>query len=90
MICAKSVKIGPVALANCRQRDGRTEKLTWSLSSGELKLQKWFGVIKKISSAEPLDQYLHDFAQIILWENEFKFVQMKGIAPLQGEIIAKE
>jgi hypothetical protein len=29
-------------------------------------------------------------AQIILGGREFKFVQMKGIAPLQGEIIAKE
>jgi hypothetical protein len=29
-------------------------------------------------------------AQIILGERRFKFVQMKGIAPLQGEIIAKE
>jgi hypothetical protein len=24
------------------------------------------------------------------WEEGFKFVQMKGIAPLQGEVIAKE
>jgi hypothetical protein len=29
-------------------------------------------------------------AQIILVERDFKFVQMKGIALLQGEIIAKE
>jgi hypothetical protein len=29
-------------------------------------------------------------AQIILEEREFKFVKMKGIALLQGEIIAKK
>jgi hypothetical protein len=29
-------------------------------------------------------------AQIILGKRGFKFVQMKGIAHLQGEIIAKE
>jgi hypothetical protein len=29
-------------------------------------------------------------AQIILGGKGFKFVQMKGIAPVQGEIIAKE
>jgi hypothetical protein len=33
---------------------------------------------------------LTDLAQIILEGREFKFVQMKGIALLQGEIIAKE
>jgi hypothetical protein len=29
-------------------------------------------------------------AQLILGRNDFKFVQIKGIAPLQGEEIAKE
>jgi general stress protein 26 len=29
-------------------------------------------------------------AQIILGRNDSKFVQIKGIAPLQGEVIAKE
>jgi hypothetical protein len=29
-------------------------------------------------------------AQIILGDRGFKFVKKKGIAPLQGEIIAKE
>jgi hypothetical protein len=29
-------------------------------------------------------------AQIILGRRGFKFIQMKGIAPLQGDIIAKE
>jgi hypothetical protein len=29
-------------------------------------------------------------AQIILGDRDFKFVQMKGITLLQGEIIAKE
>jgi hypothetical protein len=29
-------------------------------------------------------------AQIILGEREFKFIERKGIAPLQGEIIAKK
>jgi hypothetical protein len=31
-----------------------------------------------------------DLAQIILGRNDSKFVQIKGIAPLQGEIIANE
>jgi hypothetical protein len=29
-------------------------------------------------------------AQIILGMNDFKFIQIKGIAPLQGKVIAKE
>jgi hypothetical protein len=33
---------------------------------------------------------LSDLAQIILERNDSKFVQIKGIALLQGEVIAKE
>jgi hypothetical protein len=31
-----------------------------------------------------------DLAQIILGKNDSKFVQLKGIAPLQGNVIANE
>jgi hypothetical protein len=32
----------------------------------------------------------HDLAQIIVWGRGFKVIQMKGIALLQVEVIAKE
>ena len=41
------------------------------------------------SSPEPLDQFQPNLAQIILGLRGFKFVQMKGNALFQGEIIAK-
>jgi hypothetical protein len=34
-------------------------------------------------------QFLPDLAQIVLGDIGFKFVQRKGIAPLQGEMISK-
>jgi hypothetical protein len=37
-----------------------------------------------------MDKFQTDLAQIIFEGREFKFVQMKGSASLQGEIIAKE
>jgi hypothetical protein len=42
------------------------------------------------SSPEPLGQFQPNLAQIIFGGRGFKFVQMKGIVSLQGEIIAKE
>ena len=44
---------------------------------------------KKSSSPEPLGQFQPNLAQSILGWREFKFVQMKGPALLQGEIITK-
>jgi hypothetical protein len=45
-------------------------------------------VIQK--SPEPLSRFQPDLAQIILWRNNSKIVEMTEIASLQWEEIAKE
>jgi hypothetical protein len=45
---------------------------------------------KKISSPEPLDQFYPVLAQIFLRGRKFIFIQTKGIALLEGEIITKK
>jgi hypothetical protein len=42
------------------------------------------------SSPEPQGQFFPDLAQTIFVGRGFKFDQIKGIALLQGQIIAKE
>ena len=43
-----------------------------------------------MSSPEPLGQLQQNLAQSILGCRKFKFVQMKGLAFSQGEIITKQ
>ena len=55
-------------------------------------IMKWWKYIdenKKSSSPEPLGQFQPNLAQSILGWRGFKFVQMKGPALFQGEIITK-
>ena len=42
------------------------------------------------SSQEPLGQFQWNLTQIILWWRGFKFLQMKGPALFQGEMITKK
>ena len=53
------------------------------------KLWKYIDEIKKSSSPEPLGQFQPNLAQSILGWRGFKFVQLKGPALFQGEIITK-
>ena len=63
-----------------------------ALFKGEIirEQRKYIDKIKKSSSPEPLGQFQPNLAQSILGWRGFKFVQMKGPALFQGEIIKKK
>ena len=54
-----------------------------------MKLWKYINEFKKSSFPEPLGQFQPILPQNILGCRGFKFVQMKGSTPFQGEIITK-
>ena len=62
-----------------------------ALFKGEIILKAWNYIyeIKKSSSPEPLSQFQPISAQSIIGWRGFKFVQIKGPAFFQGEIIKK-